>query len=39
MRTALALLKREKTLRRGIHTERLSAGWGDDYLEKVLTTS
>lgn len=37
MRTALALLKQEKTLKRGMHTKRLAAGWDEQYLEKVLT--
>jgi predicted transposase YbfD/YdcC len=36
MRTALSLLKQETTLRRGIQTKRLTAGWNTDYLEKVL---
>lgn len=37
MRTALSLLKQETTLRRGMRTKRLVAGWDEDYLEKVLT--
>jgi len=37
MRTALSLLKKETTLRRGMSTKRLVAGWDEDYLEKVLT--
>lgn len=38
MRTALALLKNEKTNRRGIRTKRMTAGWDDTYLEQVLTS-
>jgi hypothetical protein len=37
MRTALALLKQENTLKREMHTKRLAAGWDEQYLEKVLT--
>lgn len=36
-RTALGLLKKEKTLKRGIKTKRQKCGWKDDYLLKVLT--
>jgi predicted transposase YbfD/YdcC len=36
MRTALSLLKNEKSNRRGIATKRLIAGWNEKYLEKVL---
>jgi predicted transposase YbfD/YdcC len=35
-RTALSLLKNETTLKVGIKNKRLSAGWDEDYLEKVL---
>jgi predicted transposase YbfD/YdcC len=35
-RTALSLLKNESTLKVGIKNKRLSAGWGDSYLTKVL---
>ena len=38
MRTALALLKNEKTNRRGIRTKRMTAGWDDAYLEQVLAS-
>ena len=38
MRTALSLLKKETTNRRGIKTKRKIAGWDTDYLEKVLTS-
>jgi predicted transposase YbfD/YdcC len=37
MRTALSLLKKETSIRRGIATKRLAAGWNESYLEKVLT--
>jgi predicted transposase YbfD/YdcC len=36
-RTALSLLKNESTLKVGIKNKRLTAGWDEDYLEKVLT--
>jgi len=36
MRTALSLLKKETSNRRGIATKRLAAGWNEAYLEKVL---
>ncbi|MGP1667617.1 MAG: ISAs1 family transposase [Rhodanobacter sp.] len=36
MRTALSLLKQEKTNRRGIKSKRKKAGWNTSYLEKVL---
>jgi predicted transposase YbfD/YdcC len=36
MRTALSLLKKETSNRRGIATKRLAAGWNETYLEKVL---
>ena len=35
-RIALNLLKNEKTAKCGIKTKRLSCGWGDDYLLKVI---
>lgn len=35
-RTALSLLKQEKTARCGIKNKRLTAGWDDDYMEKVV---
>jgi predicted transposase YbfD/YdcC len=35
-RTALSLLKNETTLKVGIKNKRLSAGWDETYLEKVL---
>jgi predicted transposase YbfD/YdcC len=35
-RTALSLLKNESTLKVGIKNKRLTAGWDDSYLEKVL---
>ena len=35
-RTALALLKNERTLKVGIKNKRLVAGWDETYLEKVL---
>ena len=35
-RTALSLLKNEPTLKVGIKNKRLTAGWDDSYLEKVL---
>jgi len=38
-RTALSLLKNETTLKVGIKNKRLTAGWDERYLEKVLTGS
>jgi len=38
MRTALSLLKRERSVRRGIPTKRKKAVWDTDYLTKVLTS-
>jgi predicted transposase YbfD/YdcC len=35
-RTALSLLKNETTLKVGIKNKRLTAGWNESYLEKVL---
>jgi predicted transposase YbfD/YdcC len=35
-RTALSLLKRESSLKVGIKNKRLTAGWDQGYLEKVL---
>ena len=35
-RTALSLLKNESTAKIGIKNKRLTAGWDDSYLEKVL---
>jgi len=35
-RTALSLLKREPTAKVGIKNKRLTAGWDESYLEKVL---
>ena len=35
-RTALSLLKNEPTLKVGIKNKRLTAGWDENYLEKVL---
>ena len=35
-RTALSLLKNESTAKVGIKNKRLTAGWDDSYLEKVL---
>jgi len=35
-RTALSLLKNETTEKTGIKNKRLTAGWDDNYLEKVL---
>jgi predicted transposase YbfD/YdcC len=35
---ALNLLKQEKTLKRGLKSKRLKAGWDNDYLSKVLAT-
>ena len=35
-RTALSLLKNEKSQKVGVKTKRLTAGWSDDYLEQVL---
>lgn len=34
---AMNLLKNEKTLKRGVKTRRLKAGWDNDYLLKVLS--
>ncbi len=36
MRTALSLLKKETSNRRGIATKRLAAGWNEAYLEQIL---
>ena len=38
-RTALSLLKNERTRKVGIKNKRLNAGWNDNYLEKVLRGS
>lgn len=35
-RTALSLLKNERSQKVGVKTKRLTAGWNDDYLEQVL---
>lgn len=35
-RTALSLLKNEKTAKIGVKNKRLNAGWDDDYLAKVV---
>lgn len=35
-RTALSLLKNEKSLKNGIAIKRLKAGWDERYLEKVI---
>lgn len=35
-RTALSLLKNERTLKVGIKNKRLAAGWNENYLEQVL---
>jgi len=35
-RTALTLLKNEKTAKLGVKNKRLSAGWDEDYLLQVL---
>jgi len=35
-RTALSLLKNEKTAKVGVKNKRLTAAWDEDYLEKVL---
>ena len=35
-RTALSLLKNNKTLKIGVKNRRLTAGWDDTYLQQVL---
>jgi predicted transposase YbfD/YdcC len=35
-RTALSMLKNESSLKVGVKNKRLTAGWNEDYLEKVL---
>jgi hypothetical protein len=35
-RTALSLLKNEKTAKIGVKNKRLNAGWDEDYLAKVV---
>ena len=35
-RTALSLLKNERTEKAGVKNKRLIAGWNESYLEKVL---
>ena len=35
-RTALSLLKQEKTAKCGVKNKRLTAGWDDSYMEKVV---
>jgi len=35
-RTALSMLKNEKTAKVGIKNKRLQAGWDESYLKKVL---
>jgi len=37
-RIALMLLKNEKTAKLGVKNKRLSAGWNEDYLLKVLVS-
>ena len=37
-RTALSMLKNESTLKVGIKNKRLTAGWDETYLNKVLCT-
>ena len=36
-KVALNLLKNEKTVKAGVKTKRLKAGWSDRYMMKVLT--
>jgi len=38
-RTALSLLKNEPTAKVGVKNKRLTAGWDDEYMEKVLLGS
>jgi hypothetical protein len=38
-RTALSLLKNEKTAKVGMKNKRLTAAWNTEYLEKVLLGS
>jgi hypothetical protein len=35
-RTALSLLKNDRTLKVGVKNKRLAAGWNEHYLEQVL---
>ena len=35
-RITLGLLKKDATIKRGIKTKRLVAGWDEDYLAKLL---
>ena len=35
-RTALSLLKQEKTAKCGIKNKRLTAGWDNDYMQKIV---
>lgn len=38
-RTALSMLRNERTMKVGIKNKRLTAGWDEDYLEQVLVGS
>lgn len=36
---AMNLLRKDKTVKRGMRTKRMKAGWDDAYLEKILTAA